>query len=386
MIRTSKIAAGLFAAVMVGVFSTAPAVAQQQEKVLMVEDVFKNVTELKGIPVNEFMDTMGFFAAAIGLNCTGCHTGESLQDWSKFADDIPRKRMARNMIRMVNALNKSSFGGRRAVTCWTCHRGGGNPPVIPSLNDQYSIAPEDPDAIEIVPDGPKEPTADQIFTKYIDALGGAQKLSALTSYTAKGTIEGFDTYHQKVPYEVYAKAPNQKAVIWHTQNGDSATVFDGTNGWIARVDNPVRLIPMLRGWERDAGRLDAALGFPGGIKQALTDWKVGFPPTTIDDKEVVIVQGIGADKSRFKLYFESESGYLVRVLRYEDTPIGMVPIRTDYSDYKDVAGVKLPFKTVITWTDGQSHIELSEVQPNANVPATRFNKPAEAVVKAQGGR
>src|SRR5712671_7126212 len=97
----------------------APAVAQTapQEKPLVVEDVFKNVQVLKGIPVNQFMDTMGFFAAALGLNCTGCHVAESLQNWDKFADDIPRKRMARAMIQMVNNINKTNFGGRRALTC-----------------------------------------------------------------------------------------------------------------------------------------------------------------------------------------------------------------------------------------------------------------------------
>ncbi len=85
------------AAVLVCLITIPPAAGQQAtaEKPQMVEDVFKNVQVLKGIPVNEFMDTMGFFAAALGLNCTGCHVPESLQDWSKFADDVPRKRMAR---------------------------------------------------------------------------------------------------------------------------------------------------------------------------------------------------------------------------------------------------------------------------------------------------
>jgi len=74
-----------------------PAAAQttQPEKPVMVEDVFKNVLVMKGIPVTEFMDTMGFMAASLGLNCTGCHVPESLSDWSKFADDVPRKRTAR---------------------------------------------------------------------------------------------------------------------------------------------------------------------------------------------------------------------------------------------------------------------------------------------------
>ena len=104
----------------------APLMAQTApvDKPLMADDFFKNVQVLKGIPVNQFMDTMGFFAASLGLNCTGCHVAESLQDWGKFGDDVPRKRIARQMVAMVNALNKANFGGARRVTCYTCHHGG----------------------------------------------------------------------------------------------------------------------------------------------------------------------------------------------------------------------------------------------------------------------
>src|SRR5450631_1861232 len=121
--RESRLIA-LAAAALVCLFTIAPAAGQQVTAVKpqMVEEVFKNVQVLKGIPVNQFMDTMGFFSAAIGLNCTGCHVPESLQDWSKFAEDIPRKRMARGMIRMVDGINKAQFGGRRMLTCWSCHR------------------------------------------------------------------------------------------------------------------------------------------------------------------------------------------------------------------------------------------------------------------------
>ena len=374
------------AAAVAGLLAVVPAMAQTapQEKPQMVEDVFKNVQVLKGIPVNQFMDTMGFFAAALGLNCTGCHVAESLQDWTRFADDIPRKRVARGMIRMVDAVNKAQFGGRRMLTCWTCHRGTQAPEVIPSLAQQYTIPAEDPNAIEIVPDGPAEPTADQILDKYIQALGGAQRLNALTSFTAKGTIEGFDTYHMKVPVEIYAKAPAQRTMIAHTQNGDSTTVFDGRTGWIAGADRPVRLLTLQPGSEIDGGKLDAVLGFPGGIKQALSDWKVGFPVTTIDDKDVNIVQGTGAGKTRFKLYFEAKTGFLTRQVRYADTPIGMVPTQVDYTDYREVAGVKMPYHIVITWTDGQSDIQLTDVQPNVAIDAAKFAKPAPAVVKPLG--
>jgi len=327
---------------------------------------------------------MGFFAAALGLNCTGCHVAESLQDLAKFAEDVPRKRMARQMILMVNAINKANFGGRRAVTCISCHRGTQVPETIPSLTDQYTVPPEDPDRIEIVPDGPTEPTADQILDKYIEALGGRQRLAAVTSFVGKGTIEGYDTYHVKVPVELYAKAPNQRTMVSHTQNGDTTTVFNGRAGWLAGADKPVPLLTLLPGAELDGAKLDADLCFPAGVKQALNNWRVGFPVTTIDDQDMNIIQGTGAGKMRVKLYFNAKTGLLARQLRYADTPVGMVPTQVDYSDYRDVAGVKMPFKIVVTWTDGQSIIELKDIQPNVPIDAARFAKPAPAVVKPRG--
>ena len=53
------------------------------QKPLMSEDAFKNIQVLRGIPVKEFMETMGFFAASLSLNCTDCHGEESAGDWSK---------------------------------------------------------------------------------------------------------------------------------------------------------------------------------------------------------------------------------------------------------------------------------------------------------------
>jgi outer membrane lipoprotein-sorting protein len=380
-----KVASGLSAAILSSLMSFAAAAQPSAQRPQMAEDVFKNIQVLKGIPVNQFMDTMGFFSAATGLNCTGCHVAESLQDLDKFAEDVPRKRTARRMITMVQGMNKANFGGRRALTCYTCHRGTQVPEVIPSLMEQYSVPPEDPDRIEIVPDGPKEPTADQILDKYIGALGGAERLSALTAFIAKGTIEGYDTYHVKVPLEIYAKAPNQRKMVYHTQNGDSTSVFDGQRGWLSAVDRPLPLLALVPGAELDAAKLDADLCFPGGIKRALNQWKTGFPVTTIDDQVVNVIQGTGAGGSRFKLYFDAKTSLLMRQVRYSDTPVGMVPTQIDYSDYREVAGVRIPYKMVVTWTDGQSNILFTDIRPNAAIDASQFARPAPAVLKPKGG-
>src|SRR5439155_22716050 len=154
------------------------------------EDVFKNVQVLRGIPVDEFMDTMGMFSASLSLNCIDCHVAESVGTWDKFADETPLKQKARKMVQMVNAINKDNFSGVRSVSCYTCHRGDMRPRILPDLAAQYAVPAEDPNSLEIhaVPGGP---TVDQVFAKYIQAIGGAQRVGNLNSFGGKGTFIGF---------------------------------------------------------------------------------------------------------------------------------------------------------------------------------------------------
>jgi photosynthetic reaction center cytochrome c subunit len=354
------------------------------QKPQMAEDYFKNIQVLKGISVDEFMATMGFFAASLSLNCVDCHVPDSAGDWSKYADDTGLKRMARSMVLMVNNLNKGSFGGRRAVTCYSCHRGTTRPKVIPSLAVQYGVPPpDDPNDVEIVGQAPATPSADQILDRYIQAVGGKERLASLTSFAAQGTYEGFDTDFEKVPVDVFAKAPGQRTTIVHTLLGDSTRTFDGRVGWVAAADRPVPLLT-LTGKDLDGLKLDADLSFPAGIKQALGQWRAGFPRTAIEDHEVQVIQGTAAGGSRVKLFFDKQSGLLVRSLRYTVTIVGTVTSQIDYSDYREVAGVKMPFKWVATWTDGQTTTELSGVQPNVRIDAAKFVKQAPVALKPAG--
>jgi len=346
--------------------------AVQQQRPPMAEDVFKNVQVLKGIPVDEFMDTMGFISAALTINCVECHTADSENSWEKWADDTPLKQTTRKMMRMVTAINKDNFGGVRAVTCFTCHNGNQRPKVSPSLAIQYGEPIDDPNDVEVRGQEPAAP----ILDKYIQALGGAAKLASITSFTAKGTYSGFDTYHQKVPMEIYAQAPNRTATILHDfgpNKGDSFKIYDGSAGWIAAPNKPIPLMPMTGG-NLEGAKLDAILFFPAQIKQAFTQWRTGS--ATIDDREVQVVQGTNPRQPPVKLYFDQNSGLLVRLVRYSETAIGRVPTQIDYSDYRDVAGVKMPFRWTVTWTDNQTFIEVSEVRPNVPIDAARFARPA----------
>jgi photosynthetic reaction center cytochrome c subunit len=346
-----------------------------EQKPQMAEDAFKNVQVLRGIPVDQFMATMGFFSASLGLNCTECHSVASNDSLAAYADDTPRKQIARRMILMMNTINKSNFGGVREVTCYSCHRGDTRPKVTPSLAEQYSAPPDDPDEVERSEDAPKGPSVDQILDKYIQALGGAPRLASLTSFVGKGTYEGYDTGQDKVPFDLFVNAPSQRTTIAHTDMGDSTTTYDGHVGWKAAADKMSQVI-LLTGGELDGAKLDANLSFPARIKQSLSDWRTGFPATTIDHRKVQVIQGTTAGRTPVKLYFDEESGLLVRQVRYSDAVVGLNPTQIDYTDYRRVSGVKIPFRWIVTWTDGRSTFELSAVQPNVPIDSSMFAKPA----------
>ena len=376
-------ALGAMATIALWLLNTASASGQvAPAKQLMSEQAFKNVTVLKGIPVDEFMNTMGFISASTNYNCTDCHVESRVEgDWSAYAQETPRKAIARRMILMVQDINKSNFGGARVVTCYTCHRNiQGAPKITPSLAEQYGEPPTpDPNEVEVRRQAPEAPSADQVFDKYLQAVGGAQKAAGITSIVFKGTYQGYA--EPKANVDIYVKAPNQRAMIVHTDAGDRTTTFDGTNGWMAApaMDKPFPVIAYTGG-DLDAVRLDAVLSFPAGIKQAVTKPVVGM--TSIDDKDVVVVQGAAnGGRSSVKLYFDKQSGFLVRQVSFADTIIGRVPVQVDYSDYRDVAGsgVKLPFHVITTWTDGKSDVLLTSAQTNVAIDAAKFNQQSPPV-------
>ena len=145
----------------------------------MSEEAFKNVQVLKGIPVDEFMGAMGLFSAALSMCCLECHAPD-------YAADTPRKVTTRRMIQMVNTINAANFRGRKVVSCWTCHRQMDRPAVTPSLDIVYGEpiywAPDD-----LFQQAPGAPKPDEVLDKYVQAVGGTERLSRLTSYVGKGS-------------------------------------------------------------------------------------------------------------------------------------------------------------------------------------------------------
>ena len=346
------------------------------------EKLFKNIQVLKGVPVDEFLGSMGFISNALAVNCTYCHLGEGGGGWDEYAKDNPKKLMARTMIVMVNTINKTHFGGRKVVTCVTCHNGSNVPSTIRKLDAVYNTPTTDEPAA-ITRQAPGSPSAEQVLDKFITAIGGAERVGRLTSWTAKGTYIGY-AEAQTVPLEIYARAPGQLTRIIRTFNGLSTTVFDGRNAWtsIPEAETPIPL-RQLSGSELDAARLDAQLSFPGNIKQTLTGWQGSVPAVLGDDKDLYVIQGNTAGGLPVKLYFDAESGLLVRQVRYTEAFLGRNMQQIDYDDYREVGGVKMPFKWTFAWQSGQGRYELTDVQPNTAIDARRFAQPAPPAAPAR---
>jgi len=349
-------------------------VAYAQTQSQMSQNAFKNIQVLKDIPVDEFMGTMGLFSAALSVCCGDCHTGAGTSN-PKWEDDPPKKKMARLMVAMVQKLNKENFGGRQVVTCWTCHRGNEAPALTPPIDTVYSTpTPVPPDVLPAVnPASSGTPPADQILDKYVRALGTADAEAKLTSYTAKGSSLLYDAAKND-PAEWYAKAPNQLAMMVNQREGLMARTFDGTNGWVKLPLTVVDEYP-LDGAYLEGAKLAAEMAFPWRIKTFFNTWKVSFP-SSIDGKDVYVLQATTGPRGLLaSFYFDKQTGLLSRMIYYAPSAVGRVPTQFDYSDYRPVAGVKMPFKIVYGWISGQEQYALDSYQPNAPVDASKFAKP-----------
>src|SRR3984957_19791166 len=340
-------------------------------------EAFKKATTRppKGLTPDAFLGSRGVMAAALGFDCADCHTGAGT-DKVVWEDDTNRKKMARRMTEMVATINKTNFGGTPLVSCWTCHHGKDIPATTIALDTLYGPPNEEKD--DIIAKDDTQPAATAILDKYIEALGGAQKLAGLKSFVATGTQGGYVQVKGGGQFQIFAKAPDQRTVRVTYKDapdrGNQTRSFNGTDGW---TTTPRALLGeyQVTGTELDGLHFDAELAFPGQIKQVLTDLRVGYPDT-IDGHDVVVVQGRGPRNLLLTLYFDKQSGLLTREIRYGRTPIGRVPSQVDYSDYRDVTGIKFPFQYKFSWLDGRDNYQLTDVKTNVTIEATRFGKPS----------
>jgi len=336
-----------------------PSAGTTQKK---AEDVFKNIRLLKGVPADQVIPSMEFISSALGVECSFCHVEDHFEK-----DDKKPKRTAREMMLMMFAINRNSFEGQREVTCYSCHRGASNPVDTPIVDGEMR-------ASGIVRKSETQklpanlPTATQLIENYITAIGGATALESVTSRIIKGS-ENFRG--QSTSIEIFTKTPNKQAVVRHYSGGDSVTVFDGQAAWFSTPGRPAR---DLHGADLDAARLDADLQFPLHIPQYYSELRVEYPEK-IGERESYVLLCVREGQPPAKFYFDAQSSLLVRVVRYKESALGLDPQQIDYSDYRDVSGVQVPFRINISEPMSSSTIQIDDVQQNVPVDEAKFSRP-----------
>jgi photosynthetic reaction center cytochrome c subunit len=360
----------LFFVALGSVSSGAAQTALPQPERKTTEQQFKNIQVLKGLPADQLIPAMQFISASLGVECEFCHVENKFDK-----DDKKPKLAARKMIQMMFAINQSAFEGHREVTCNTCHRGSAHPVAIPAVMTETSAASMEHGSAEDEAETQPNQSADPILDKYLAAVGGAEAVRKVSSRVEKGTV---NMGNRQAPIEIFAQAPNKRVSFLHLPNGDSITAFDGRQGWLGNPGKPPR--PMGPS-EADAASLDADLYFPANLQAVFREFEVA-PPEKIDGRDVTVVRALREGKPPVKLYFDQQSGLLLRLVRFADSPLGLLPTEIDYADYHASGGVKIPFRWTIARPSGRFTVQLDHVEQNVPIDAAKFIPPeAPAMVE-----
>ncbi len=292
----------------------------------------KNVQVLKGLSHDEIVWAMGFISQSLSVTCEYCHVRNGA-GFQLELDDKPEKKTARKMLVMTQSINDQAFDGQQRVTCATCHNGSTKPRVVNPIVDLETLKERLAAARQPATANVNYPRATELLAKYEQAIGGQAALAKLTTRVEKftssspaGTASG----------ESVKKAPGK---FLETTAGGSTWVCDGNS---ARIFSP--------SGSRQVTGLDLAdIKFKGDFWRTLKLTE-RYPTATTTGKEVVngrdtyIVEGVvKGSRIRERLFFDAESGLLLRRMTYKPTALGSLADQTDFADYRAVNGVKVPF-------------------------------------------
>ena len=379
-----RAALGVFAlgfALAIGGAGVQSAAAQGPQPGQKAGDFFKNVQILKEIPANLMQPTMQFIEISLGVHCNYCHDDDNTK---RELDVKPTKARAREMLRMVNTINETTFGGRQVVTCYTCHRGSTKPVVVlptgSGVQMPGGIANQARQRGERPIQG-QAPTVDQLLNRHITGIGGAENLAKVTSLTIKGTVTNWahlDEVHRERPLPIATPVDlvvrgDKSMMVTHNANGDAIQTYNAGSGWQRAGDgNAADLRPDLL----DVAKLQTAIYNPTMFKTILTGMSV-TGQDEIGNYETTVVTGRMTTLPLVKLHFDRESGKLVSVYYQQPSGFCCHAFRMELGDYTVQGGIQVPARiTVPGVRDSFQVYQFDSLQANAAVDDSRFAKPA----------
>ena len=358
------------------------AASPAQEKT--VEQVQKNIKVLTGMPQSQLIPVMNYMAASLGRRCNFCHVNKNGQ-WDYASDEKTEKATAREMIKMVLELHKGNFPGANEISCYTCHRGQNHPtntPPLPLPIPSPRPASGAPSSAGTPPSTaapqasprptPVLPSADEILNKYIASIGGQAAIDKLKSRVTKGTLT--QSNGTTIPFETYQVAPDKFYTLATVGQGTVERGYNGTVGW----EKTARGLREVTG--DDLAQFRALNSFYRHIrlKEQFKSMRVRTGEK-IGDRPTYVLIATTPNNETERLYFDAETGLLLRRVSFTQTLIGMIPDQIDFEDYRDVDGIKLPFTWRISSIEVGNPVStrtFSEIKLNAPVDESKFNMPA----------
>jgi hypothetical protein len=335
--------------------------AQNATAAKTTEQQFKNIQVLKGVPADQLIPTMQFISASLNVECEFCHVEHAFDK-----DDKKPKQIARKMMQMQMAINTNSFEGHQEVTCNTCHRGSTDPVSVPAIAEANKPPAERPEGEETKA---SLPSTDQVVEKYVAAIGGKEAIGKLTSLSEKGSMSGFGGRQMSI--DIYTKAPGARISIAHMPNGESVTAVNQQGGWLGMGNRPAREMNTA---DANGYRLEAKFALIPDLGQVFEKLRV-VRPEKINDRDTLLVVGMREGEPPVRMNFDQQSGLLVRLTRYTQTALGRNPVQIDFADYRDLNGVKIPYRWTLGRPNGSFTIQVDQAQANTPIDDAKFTKP-----------
>jgi len=333
-----------------------------------MEEVFKNIKVMNGQPASQLGPAMHFFEAALGFNCGNCHVMDDSHKWSFEKDDKPEKKRTRDMIVMMNAINKENFKGEQLVTCFTCHKGSPDPTAVPVVQTVLSSKErrngQDEDEVIKVPN--RLGSAEEIIAKYQEAIGGKEAFEKLTSLKIEGKVDAGNgressmTIYEKAPYFYYSETKAQQGTM---QRG-----FNGESGWFKSPQFQRK----LEGDDLADLKLSSDFYSPLNFNKNYSGLKLDNVQV-IDNDTVYAVDGTSSKYRSFKFFFDVKTGLLLRQIQYSKTLFGDLQIQTDYKDYRSVNGVLFPFEQEVADYEHIQKFKFDSITPNVTIDEKIFD-------------
>jgi outer membrane lipoprotein-sorting protein len=339
-----------------------------------VELVSKNIQVLKGMPESQLLPAMHLMRTALGVRCEHCHIAENGKYWM---DDKPAKQTARRMIQMVFEINKANFNGEPVVTCNSCHRGSTKPVGVPAFGQGAFENTTRSQPGEVVAES--LPVVEAILDKYVEAVGGKRALEGIQTRVSEATLlrpKLVNPSGKPFSLEIYLKAPNK--VLWVTTAADGSVFYQGFNGRTGWIKTPTAQREMNSA-ELAQAKQQADLSRELNLKDQFSTLKV-VAKQKINERDVYFVEGVNSSGKTEKLFFDTETGLLVRRVVFTKTMLGLDPIQTDFLDYRDVNGIKLPFTIETSYLDSSHYNttrKYSQIKNNVPLDDAKFEMPSK---------